>query len=62
MAGYRETNTPLTKLEPVNSMYHGLRYSDEETTMFWNAYKDSYQIQTFPSQQELIDAVVSLLE
>lgn len=62
MAGHMETKTPLEQLEPINSMYHGLRYTDEQTTTFWSKYEDSYHVQRFASQQELINATVSLLE
>ncbi len=62
MAGHMETKTPLEQLEPINSMYHGLKYTDEQTTAFWSKYEDSYHVQRFASQQELINATVSLLE
>ncbi len=61
LAGYISTGTDLLTVEKVESMYHGISYTNDEVGVFLKDKSDLYNITKFETEEELVNKTAELL-
>lgn len=62
LGGYRETKEDLASLEAVNTMFSGVRYTDQAAQEILWSYADKYTLSSFSDEHLLIEKITDLLQ